>query len=85
MFVNQYLIIKQLGSGSFGRVKLCLNLDDNCLYALKVVSKKKLKRHLLAGKHFRANITEDDLLHEINVMKALEHPNIVRLFEVPPL
>ena len=81
-FVNQYLIIKDLGTGSFGRVKLCLNVDDNCLYALKVVSKKQLRRRLLAGKRSRAVVAEEDLLREINVMQRLEHPNIVHLFEV---
>lgn len=82
MFVNEYLIIKDLGSGSFGRVKLCLNVDDNCLYALKVVSKKQMRRRLFAGKRTRTNNAEVDLMREINVMRSLEHPNVVRLFEV---
>jgi len=81
-FVNQYLIIKDLGKGSFGKVKLCLNVDDNCLYALKVVSKKQMRRRLFAGKRSRTNVSDEEFLKEISVMKSLQHPNIVQLFEV---
>jgi serine/threonine protein kinase len=43
-FVNQYIIIKTLGHGTFGRVKLGLNSRDDCLYALKLVNKRQLRR-----------------------------------------
>ena len=35
-FINQYLILQNLGRGAQGKVKLCLNTDDNLLYAVKV-------------------------------------------------
>ena len=38
-FVNQYVVIKTLGQGAYGKVKLCLNAGDHNLYALKLVSK----------------------------------------------
>ena len=38
-FVNQYVVVKTLGQGAFGKVKLCLNSEDHNLYALKLVSK----------------------------------------------
>ena len=38
-FVNQYVVIKTLGQGAYGKVKLCLNSEDHNLYALKLVSK----------------------------------------------
>jgi len=81
-FVNQYLIIKDLGKGSFGKVKLCLNVDDNCLYALKVVSKKQMRRRVFAGRRNRVDVSDEELLKEISVMKSLRHPNVVHLFEV---
>lgn len=35
VFVNQYLIIKDLGAGAHGTVKLVYNTEDDLLYALK--------------------------------------------------
>lgn len=36
MFVNQYLIIKDLGRGAHGTVKLALDTEDQIVYAMKV-------------------------------------------------
>lgn len=36
MFINQYLIIKDLGKGAYGTVKLVYNTEDDMLYAMKV-------------------------------------------------
>ena len=36
-FLNNYLVVDTLGRGSFGKVKLCLNVADVNLYAVKVV------------------------------------------------
>ena len=35
-FVNQYVVIKYLGRGACGRVFLCMDMNDNRLYAVKV-------------------------------------------------
>jgi [calcium/calmodulin-dependent protein kinase] kinase len=34
--INQYVVVKTLGRGSFGKVKLCLNTIDGQMYAVKV-------------------------------------------------
>lgn len=34
--INQYVVVKTLGRGSYGKVKLCLNTFDGQLYAIKV-------------------------------------------------
>lgn len=34
--INQYVVVKTLGRGSFGKVKLCFNTLDGHLYAIKV-------------------------------------------------
>ena len=36
IFINQYLIIKDVGRGAHGMVKLVYNTQDNMLYAMKV-------------------------------------------------
>jgi hypothetical protein len=38
-FLNNYIVIDTLGKGSFGKVKLCLNVADDGLYAVKVIDK----------------------------------------------
>ena len=35
VFINQYLIIKDLGKGAHGTVKLVYNTQDDMLYAMK--------------------------------------------------
>lgn len=37
-FVNQYVVIKYLGRGACGRVFLCMDMNDNRLYAVKASS-----------------------------------------------
>lgn len=93
-FVNQYLILKNLGKGAHGKVKLCLNTDDNTLYAVKIVNKRKLRalglgqKQRLRGRAAKGQKQathrdhKEELKREIVVMKKLDHPNVVKLFEV---
>lgn len=45
-FINQYKLIKELGEGGYGTVKLAVRklLDREEYFAVKVLDKKKLKR-----------------------------------------
>eukprot|EP00759_Apiculatamorpha_spiralis_P042449 PhF_6_TR40497/c1_g1_i1/m.60596 len=65
--INQYAVIRNLGQGAFGKVKLAENSNTHKLFAIKIMNKKKL------GK-----VTS----HEVAIMKRLKHPNVVRLHEV---
>eukprot|EP00955_Chlamydomonas_euryale_P072602 361448-Chlamydomonas_euryale.AAC.2 len=43
MLINgKYVVVKHLGTGTFGQVKLAFNLDDNKLYAIKACRKSQL-------------------------------------------
>jgi serine/threonine protein kinase len=42
--INQYAIIKHIGQGSFGRVLLAYNTEDERYYACKSIDKKKLMK-----------------------------------------
>lgn len=43
---NQYLLQEEIGKGSYGIVQLVYNENDNVHYAMKILSKSKLKRSM---------------------------------------
>ena len=65
------LIGKVLGSGAFGEVRLCTHRKTGAKRAVKII-----KKSFLQGKE------ETRFLQEIEILKNMDHPNIVRLFEV---
>lgn len=61
---------KVLGSGAFGKVFLATSVaDQNFKVAIKVISKKKLDQDI------------EQLIDEINILKGLDHPNIIKYYE----
>ncbi|HPY75141.1 MAG: serine/threonine protein kinase [Planctomycetes bacterium] len=67
MYIGQYKILKQLGSGSMGKVYLGIDENTNEQVALKVINKNS---DVLALDYF---------LRETQVLLSLHHPNIVAL------
>ena len=51
-FVNQYIVVKTLGRGAYGKVKLCLDSQDHELYAIKIINNaRSLRKGRVLGKH----------------------------------
>eukprot|EP01062_Namystynia_karyoxenos_P051695 TRINITY_DN4072_c0_g2_i2.p1 TRINITY_DN4072_c0_g2~~TRINITY_DN4072_c0_g2_i2.p1 ORF type:complete len:451 (+),score=135.18 TRINITY_DN4072_c0_g2_i2:124-1476(+) len=70
--IGKYELGKTLGTGTFSKVKLGIDTDDNSQWAIKIIDKAQLaKEHM-----------EEQLKREIAVMKLLKHANIVQLREV---
>ena len=70
-----YEKIKFLGEGTFGsvyKVKRKNAGTREIIRAMKEISKKKI---------CRSKENEDELRNEIEVLKNLDHPNIVKIFE----
>ncbi len=95
MQLNQYKLKGAIGQGSYGLVKLAYSKEDDVHYAMKILSKKKLKRKAgLFGRQLpnrktaggaTRKISESPLhkvYREIAIMKKLDHPNVVKLVEV---
>ena len=69
--LDYYDIIKKLGKGTFGTVYKVIHKTTGCIRAMKVIPKNNMKY----------GFTDDDIIQEINIMKTLEHPHIIKLFE----
>lgn len=86
--INDYVVVRQIGHGSYAKVKLVQHVHTQELFALKIL--RRQKKAALSGiilgrsrvKSAMAGISEDDLLREIAVMKFIGHPNVMRLKEV---
>lgn len=63
---KQWIVGESLGKGSFGMVYQCMNEMGN-LYAIKCIQINPECRNSM-----------DDLMHEIKLMRNLDHPNIVK-------
>lgn len=70
-FTECFVLGEQLGKGSFGTVKEGLNQKDNKKYAIKIIEKTRLTPE-----------DEEAVLDEVDVLKSLHHPNIIRLYNV---
>ncbi|KAK3678876.1 Protein kinase [Recurvomyces mirabilis] len=70
--LGQYSIVKTLGEGSFGKVKLAIHQVSNQKVALKIIARRKLVTRDMAGRIER----------EIQYLQLLRHPHIIKLFTV---
>ena len=76
--VNQYKLLKFLGQGSFGKVHLWEDCNTSQKFAIKILDKKKTSWTFIS----RNQTVLDNILNEINIMKKLNHQNVVKLNEV---
>lgn len=67
--LGQYKIVRTLGEGSFGKVKLAIHQVSGQKVALKIISRKKLINRDMAGRVER----------EIAYLQLLRHPHIIKL------
>ena len=63
-----YIREKALGQGSFGTVYLVKHIQLQRYYAMKVIRKK-----------IKDISDEESLMSEINILRRLDHPNIVKI------
>ena len=68
--ISDFTIVKELGSGSFGRVYLVTHKKTKAQYAIKAIDKRN-KTNIEEKPYFR---------REVEVMYKIHHPNVVKLY-----
>lgn len=68
-----YDLKEDIGSGTFGQVKLALHIDSNIPVAIKVLNKEEIKQ----------NDDFERVARELDILVKMNHPNIIYLYEVP--
>ncbi|KAJ8266109.1 hypothetical protein GJAV_G00125960 [Gymnothorax javanicus] len=69
--IGMYRLLKTIGKGNFAKVKLARHVLTGKEVAVKIIDKTQLNSSSL-----------QKLFREVRIMKLLNHPNIVKLFEV---
>lgn len=68
---SHYTIKNELGCGSYGRVVLAMHNYTRELRAIKIINKFAIQNEEVRSK----------ILNEVEIMKNLDHPNIVKIYE----
>ncbi|XP_061407424.1 MAP/microtubule affinity-regulating kinase 3-like isoform X3 [Lethenteron reissneri] len=69
--IGNYRLLKTIGKGNFAKVKLARHILTGREVAIKIIDKTQLNPTSL-----------QKLFREVRIMKCLNHPNIVKLYEV---
>lgn len=70
--IGNYRIEKTIGEGTFGKVKLGIHIPTDEQVAIKILEKDRIQ-------------DKEDLeriSREINILKKLNHPNIIKIYDV---
>lgn len=70
--IGKYQVLKTLGEGSFGKVKLAQHTSTGQKVALKIINRKTLAKSDMQGRVER----------EISYLRLLRHPHIIKLYDV---
>ena len=79
--IGDYQIIRTIGSGSTGKVKLGVNLRTQKKVAIKIISKKYIHDPGKKSKETPAS-RKRRILREAAILNLVHHPNIVRLYDL---
>ena len=67
---EDYEIISKLGEGTYGKVFKVINKNNKSIRAMKQI-----------GKHWIKDLNDNEVMKEIEILKYLNHPFIIKLYE----
>lgn len=70
--IGHYVLLENLGAGTFGKVKVARHHITNHLVAIKILNREKIKALEVAAK----------IRREIQFLKLFRHPHIIKLYQV---
>ena len=70
-FSEKYSMGNLLGQGAFGEVRKCQNRTTKVIRAVKIIKKEQMTPE-----------EEKSFKYEISILKKLDHPNIIKLYEI---
>ncbi|OLY79953.1 Serine/threonine protein kinase KIN1 [Smittium mucronatum] len=82
--LGEYETIKNLGQGSYGKVKLMRNTLTNVEYAVKIIKRYSASKHKQGHPSYnKAKTLDRRILREVNLSKILGemHPHIISLYD----
>ena len=68
---EDYKLLKKLGNGTFGQVYKVMHKKTGNIRAMKIIPKNNL----------RPGFSDKEINREINIMKNLDHPHIIKIYE----
>ena len=68
---DNYVLIKELGQGTFGTVQKVMLKSRRVYRAMKIINKSNVVE----------GVNDSEILNEINILKNLDHPNIMKIYE----
>ncbi|EGR28049.1 protein kinase domain protein [Ichthyophthirius multifiliis] len=69
-FLDEYEIVKKIGKGKYAKVYKVKRKDNNKIYAVKYLHKKKLET---------IEDSQESLYNELKILRMINHPNCIKL------
>ena len=70
--IGDYTILKSIGEGTFGKVKLGIHIPTGEKVAIKILEKNRI-----------IDVSDiERVSREIHILKLIRHPAIIQLYEV---
>lgn len=73
--VAKHFLLFCVFSGQFAVVRKCREKNTGAQYAAKFIKKRRTKSS-------RRGVTREDIEREVNILKEIQHPNVITLHDV---